>query len=88
MDHAIRLGRSAAQAFEIFKVASLHLGAGGGERLGARVRAGEADHLMSRTDQVLDDRRAYPSGRPSDEHSHRNLLGFGPRPWPRFVGSI
>ena len=48
VDHAIRTGRSAAQALEVFEIAALHFGAGGGEGLGACVGAGEAEHLMPR----------------------------------------
>ena len=39
VDHAIRAGCSAAQAFQVFEIASMHLGAGGDERLGARIGA-------------------------------------------------
>ena len=57
VDHAIRHGRAAAQAFQVFEVASMHLGTGGDERLGARIRASEAEHLMARVDELLNDGR-------------------------------
>ena len=37
VNHAIRLRRAAAQAFQVFQIASMHLGAGGRKRLGARI---------------------------------------------------
>ncbi len=37
VNHAIRHGCSAAQAFQVFKITSMHLGASGGKRLGGRI---------------------------------------------------
>jgi hypothetical protein len=37
VNHAIRHGRSATQAFEVFKIASMHLSASGSKRFGARI---------------------------------------------------
>jgi hypothetical protein len=37
VNHAIRHGCSAAQAFQVFKIASMYLGAGGSKRLGASI---------------------------------------------------
>jgi hypothetical protein len=37
--HRIRSGCSSEQAFQVLKVASMHLGTSGGKRLGSRIRA-------------------------------------------------
>ncbi len=50
VNHAIRHGCSTAQAFQVFKIASMHLGTGSDERLGARIRASKTEHLMARVD--------------------------------------
>jgi hypothetical protein len=47
VDDAIRLGHSAAQAFQVFDDASMHLSTSGDQRLRARVRASHAEHLMA-----------------------------------------
>jgi hypothetical protein len=46
VDHTVRQGRPFAQAFEVSKIAAMHLGARGHKRLGAGLRAREAQHLM------------------------------------------
>jgi hypothetical protein len=50
VDDGIRRGYSAAQAFQVFQIASLRLSAGGGERLGARNAASQAEHLVAGVD--------------------------------------
>ena len=45
VNHAVRCGRSTPQAVEVFEIDPMDLGACGGERRGARIRAGEAEHL-------------------------------------------
>jgi len=47
VNHPIRHGCSTTQAFQVFKVTSMHLGASGDQRLGARIRASEAEYLMA-----------------------------------------
>jgi hypothetical protein len=37
VDHAIRNGGSTAQAFQILEITSMHLGAGGGNRLSGSI---------------------------------------------------
>lgn len=51
MNHPVRLTRSAAQTLQVFKVTSMNLdlSADRGEQLGARIRAGETEHLMARS---------------------------------------
>ena len=70
VDHAVRLGRSAAQAFQVFKIAAMHLGAGGDERLGARIRASKTEHLMARVDELLNDGRTDKACSTGDENTH------------------
>jgi hypothetical protein len=48
MDHAVGSGSAAAQTFQIFKRTTMHLSARGGQRLGAGIGSGQAEHLMSR----------------------------------------
>ena len=76
VNHAVRRSRGAAQAFEVLEIAAMHLGAGRGERLGARVRAGEADHLMARADKLLNDGGADKACGAGDEDTHGASPGF------------
>ena len=70
MDHAIRGGGATPQTVEVFKIAAMHLGAGGDERLGGRVRAGKAEHLMARAEELLNDGGTDETGSASDENTH------------------
>jgi hypothetical protein len=47
VNYAIGLGSAAAQAFQIFKVSSMHLGPGGDQRLSASLATSEAEYLMA-----------------------------------------
>jgi hypothetical protein len=70
MDHSIRLGSCTAQAVEIIKSAATHLCPGSGERIGRGIRAGEADDLMARADELGNDGGADPAGRAGYENTH------------------
>jgi hypothetical protein len=61
VDDAVGCGRSFTQAFQVFKTPAMYLSAGGGEGLGARIRASETEHLMARTDEFLYDGRTDES---------------------------
>ena len=74
VDHAIRVVCSAAQAFEVLDIASMHLGAGSGERRGGRIRTNKPEHLMARGDQFFDDGRADKSGGTGNEDAHEEIL--------------
>ena len=50
VNHAIRHGCTTAQAFEVFKIAAMHLRASLDQRLGARIRARKSDHLVAGAD--------------------------------------
>lgn len=50
VDGAVAGGGSTVQTFEVFKRAAMRLGAGGGQGLGAGIRAREAEDLMTRAD--------------------------------------
>jgi hypothetical protein len=50
VNHSIRHSCSTAQTFKVFKIASMHLSASGGKRLGGHIRASQAEHLMARAD--------------------------------------
>ena len=71
MDHALRHGRAATQAFQVFEIAAMHLGPGGEEGLGARIRASEAQHLMAGADEFLNNGGADKTCRSGDENTHR-----------------
>ena len=70
VDHPVRCRRAAAQAVQVLEVASVHVGPGGGERLGALVRAGEAEHGVPRLEEVLNDGGADEAGGAGDENAH------------------
>ena len=69
MDDAVRT-RGALQAVGIVDRSAIDLSAGGGQRLRRLVRTADADHLMARADQFLNDGRADKSGRAGDKYSH------------------
>jgi len=51
----------------------MHLGACRGQRRRAVVGAGEAEHLMTRRFQLLDNRGTDKSGRAGEKYTHRGL---------------
>ncbi len=77
VDHAVRHGRALAEAFEVVKIAAMHLGARGRERLGAGIRAREAQHLMARVDELRNDGRTDKAGSSGDKDTHI-LFSFRP----------
>jgi hypothetical protein len=48
----------------------MHLGAGSGKRPGGRIRASEAEHLMARADEFLNDGRADEACSTRYEYTH------------------
>ena len=74
VDDTVRCDRAAPQAVEVVEVAAVHLGAGGLQCCGGRVRAGEADDLMPRRKQLADDGGTDVSGCSGHENSHRKFL--------------
>ena len=70
VDHPVRCRRAAPQAVEVLEIASVHLGPGGGERRGARVRTGEAEHRVARVDEILNDGGADEARRAGNENTH------------------
>ena len=50
VDDAVRAGGAGAQAVEVLEIAAMDLGAGGRERRGGLVGAGEADDLVTGVD--------------------------------------
>ncbi len=47
VNDCIHIGRSGAQAIQVFQIAAMHLGAGGDKRLCARIRTRKPEHLMA-----------------------------------------
>jgi hypothetical protein len=50
VNHAVRMGRTSSQAFEIFQIASMDLRACSFQRLGAHIGASKTKHLMTGAD--------------------------------------
>jgi hypothetical protein len=79
VDHAIRRGRATAQALEIFKRTAMDLPACRGELHRTCLRPGEAEHLMTRSDELPNDCGADEACSPGDENTHiLFLLVAGP----------
>ena len=74
MDDAIRSGRALLETVQILERPAMNLGAGCSQLRRFLVRTTEAEHLMARRDQLLDDGRADESGRTGDEHTHDRSL--------------
>ena len=74
VENTVRSGCSAAQAFQILKIASVHLRTRSDERLGARVRAGETEHLMTCVGQLPRNGRTYKARGTGDKHTHQQSL--------------
>ncbi len=70
VDHAVRHGRALAQAFEVIKIATMHLGPRGRKRLGASLRAGEAQHLVARVNEFWNDGGTDKAGSSGDKDTH------------------
>jgi hypothetical protein len=70
VNHAIRQGCSTAQAFQIFQIASMNLGAAGGQGRSGRIGAGKPQHLMARLDELLNHRGTDKAGSTGYEHTH------------------
>ena len=86
VEHAVRVADRLAQDVQVVERAALHLGSGGGERVGRRVRAREPDHLMARADELGKNGRADPAGRSGHENPHgtsRSHVSYcrHPTPW-------
>ena len=74
VDDTVRCDRAAPQAVEVVERTAVHLGAGGLQCCGGRVRAGEADDLMPRRKQLADDGRTDVSACSGNENSHGKFL--------------
>ena len=76
MDDPVRSRRAFLEAFQILKDAAVNLGAGGGQNRRLVVGSGEAEHPMSRRDQLAYDRRADPACGAGDEYAHEQVSKF------------
>ena len=61
MDHPVRVGRRLGQAFGVVEVSPLNRGAGRFQPLGRSVRARQADHFVTGSQQLGHDGRADPT---------------------------
>ena len=76
VDDAVRAGGAVLQAVRIVDRSAIDLGPRGGKSRRLLVRTIEADHLMARRDQLLDDARADESSRASDKYTHEQTSMF------------
>jgi hypothetical protein len=74
MDYGIGSGRSALQAFKIIQRAAMDLGSCPDNSSGSRIRASEAEHLVPRGKQFLDDGGADEPGRTCNKDTHEEIL--------------
>ncbi len=70
VDHTVRHGRALAQAFEVIKIAAMYLGARGRKRLGAGIRARQAQHLMARVNEFWNDGGTDKAGGAGNKNTH------------------
>jgi hypothetical protein len=64
---------AAAQAFQVFQIAALYLSPGGGQRLGARIAARKAEHLVACADKFRDNPGTDETCCTCYEDSHKNF---------------
>jgi len=72
--HAIRGSDSTPQAVQIFNIPPMDLGACGGQRLSARIRAREAEHLMTSVNQLSNDCRTNEACSTGNKNTHTLFL--------------
>jgi len=70
VNHGVRQGCSAAQAFQVFQIAPVHLGSGGDKGPGARIGAGETKHPVARINEIRNNGGTDESCGASDEDTH------------------
>src|SRR5262249_38804964 len=76
MNDAIGSRGTFLQAVRICDGPAIDLGAGGGQGRRLVVRSTKAEHLMARSDQLLDDGRADESGGSGNEYAHSKVSWF------------
>jgi hypothetical protein len=76
VDDAIRASRSTPEAVGIVERTPMYLGTGRRKRLGGRIRASQAEHLMARADEFLNDRSSDESCGAGDEDPHGLVLSL------------
>jgi hypothetical protein len=74
----IGCGSSCAQAFQIFQIPSLCLSSVRDQRLGARVAARKAEHLVTCADEFRDNSGSNETRGACDENTHVFLLDLFP----------
>jgi hypothetical protein len=70
VDHSVRRGCSAAQAFQVLQITSLHLSARGFKPLCTRIRPRQSKHMVARADEFFHDGGTDESGRACNECAH------------------
>ena len=65
---------AAPQGVQVAERAAVHPRARRGQRLRSHIRAGKPQHLMAGADQLVDHRRADPTGSAGHKHTHEQGL--------------
>jgi hypothetical protein len=74
MDYTVGNRGAAAKAFEIFERTAMYLGSRREKRLGCRIRASEAEHLMTSVDQFSRNCRTDEACSAGDKNTHILIL--------------
>jgi hypothetical protein len=74
VDDAVGACGAFLQAVRIVDRSTIDFGAGGGERRRLLIGSGDADDLMVRGDQFLDEGGTDEPGRAGDEYAHDEVL--------------
>ena len=71
VNHSVGSRCTAAKAFEVFERTAMYAGSRRDKRLGSRIRAREADHLMTSVELVPDDCRTDEAGSAGNKYFHK-----------------
>jgi hypothetical protein len=70
VDHSVGSPCAAAKALEIFERTAMYVGSRRDKGLGCRIRASEAEHLMTSIEQFSDDCGTDEAGRSGGKNTH------------------
>src|ERR1700729_1651925 len=70
VDHSLGSRCSAAKAFEIFERTAMHVSSRRDKGSGARIRASQAEHLMTSVDKFSDNCRTKEAGSTRNKNPH------------------
>jgi hypothetical protein len=70
VDHSVGCRCADAKAFEIFERTTMYVGSRRDKGFGCRIRAGEAEHLVTSVDQFSDDCGTNEACSSGDKNTH------------------